>query len=399
MNLRHITAVVLLVVTQAASATERYYRDSVVQSPNGRYSLSATSPENADPSRPRPFARDFTYTLTDVQTKKVLWTRKQPAQRQKGSLQAYASEGSPMRTFVNDDGTVALYVSGEDLVLLRAGDGRLISTTNILDAFGTETNAFVSTSSIGPLWTQRSTWYFLSIPADKNGDREDYFVIRPFWWSRVVVNCRTGEPFDCGGFNKAASATDLADAKPEVKRVMGACIELEKSTALTNLARRLEDVRASDWHEVREIESSIQTVIHQRLKEAQPLLRALEDSIGSQRRFVNLGPRISEGLRALGHVPRLTYIPHSSPPQVIDLTEKRDEKAERVKVGMKLDEIVELLGPPDADLWGVRSYDFDIDSTDPYTLRVTIDVRTQVTSTISRIRPLAFFDDPDRLGN
>jgi hypothetical protein len=95
-------------VSPAAVATDRYFRDCFTVSPSGRYRVDAKSPDNAG-DRPRPFASNFTYSLTDTSTNKVVWKRQQPMTREKGSSFVYSTEGSPVALFVNNDGLVAAF--------------------------------------------------------------------------------------------------------------------------------------------------------------------------------------------------------------------------------------------------------------------------------------------------
>lgn len=100
--MRHLTlaltpavAAIVCAFVPPAAATDRYFGDTSATSPSGRWRIDAKSPENAGPE-PRPFAENFTYTLTDLRTNQVRWTRRQPMEQPEGGTSSWSHEPSPI---------------------------------------------------------------------------------------------------------------------------------------------------------------------------------------------------------------------------------------------------------------------------------------------------------------
>jgi hypothetical protein len=403
---------VVAVLTSTALGTDRFYLDSSGVSPSGRYRIDAQSPDNAGPRR-RPFAANFTYTLTDTTTGKVVWERKQPMGREKGSTWAFPQEPSPTVVFVNDAGLVAARSAHDTLILLDPSDGRKRAEAAILEAFPAEQkNQFVTQSTAGPIWCRDSDWFFLEVPG--RSAASVYFVVRPYWHHRLVVDARTGKHVELGEYAAAASAEQLAGADPSVRTLMQAIMEEEARRALAVLSGAVEAIQTDPDSAARRVRVALQTAGLLKLCEAEAPIRALEAALGhDDRSRLWLSRKVRETLRALGKVPepgcgvllypmvkKDLYITHDQerPYRSVVPIEQRLANAEKIAAGMTIEEVAELIGCPDAEVYDrTRGYDYDIDATEPYTLRVHYDMATQTVVEVRKITPLAFLHEPARM--
>jgi hypothetical protein len=381
---------------------------------NGKYRIDAKSPGNAGGRNAR-FALNFTYTLTDAATKKVLWQRKQPMKRYKGDSSSYPAEGSPVEVYVSDDGYVAANLE-DDRLLLVSPEGKDIGVAEILTAFPkAQQQQFVSMTTAGPMWEHDSEWYFVSVKpeSEKRGaDAGLYFVVRPYWNHRLIVDVKTGKHVDLGERHHAASESDIERAPEAARGLLRAVIAAERRHALAVLAEsaiRIKDV--NDYKSARRFGAACHTVVHLRIAEAETALRETEKTLVEVAvRRDNLMRRLREALRAIGKVPELRrgqnawinvrgeVIDQQSVLTVPMSTEDRARHAGMIEVDMDFVRVLDLLGLPDAIIYSAeRSYDFDIDATPGYTLRVEVDPNRHTVTKVRTITPYAFFGDPDRL--
>ena len=191
-------------------------------------------------------------------------------------------------------------------------------------------------------------------------------------------------------------------ASERVRRVLAACVREESERAIAVLDAVVTKGLADDWSSRDAAGAALDTVIRSRLSETRQVLRAIERSIesGSAWQLRSLGPRLAMALRALGDVPVKQYL-SDHPDQVyfvLPLTERREEHAAKITVGMQVSEVCDLLGSADAKVWDAgRALDFDMDGNDPYTLRVEVNQKGDVVARVSIIRPLAFLHDRARM--
>lgn len=189
---RWLLALVFLVALQARG-TERFFTDIEATSFSGRFAVFATSPDNRTKGRPKAFQRDFKYTCKNTNSGKTLWTRDQPMSEPEPwgddptDLFSDEEEGAPCRIYVSDSGCTVIYTSWEDLVLVDL-KGKDIAKVNILNDCLTkeEHEEYVSQTTGGPIWGDRSHWYFVT------SDSREYFVIRPWWGRQLIIDLSTG---------------------------------------------------------------------------------------------------------------------------------------------------------------------------------------------------------------
>ena len=94
-----IVSAAFFLIPCIASATDRFFADQAVFSPDRRYKLEAKSPDNANKKQERKaFQQNFVFTLSDTRTKKIIWSGKQ----------GVASDCSSSLDFNNDGWSVLI---------------------------------------------------------------------------------------------------------------------------------------------------------------------------------------------------------------------------------------------------------------------------------------------------
>lgn len=409
-------AVVLATLAIPALGTDVYYPDSYAISANGRFRVDAKSPDNAGPS-PKAFAERFLYTLSDVTTGKTVWRRRQPMTREKGSPHAIANEPSPVQVFVHDTGLVVARTAWHSVVFLDAANGENRGEAEILRAFPeNEIDKFVVNTSAGPMWSRDSEWFFVTIPATGHHPPRIYFVVRPYWNRRLVIDASTGKHVALDGYYATASSSELVGASEHVRTVLTATLEEEARRVETILAGAPERLEKDSQHQTcMEVLAALHTVGFRRLAEAEPHLRSLERAIADlECECGSLSRRLRETLRTLGKRPAPGYgvrlypmvaresyftedIEH--PYNASVPVEERAANARNIVAEMPVARMTELIGSPDASLHedGHRCYDYDIDASEPYTLRVYLDEHNRLVLRSRILTPFAFLSDPARM--
>ncbi len=422
MELMRTGAVAVLVMATVvafagiAAATDRFYPNSSATSPDGRYRVDAKSPEN-QPGAAQAFAGNFTYTLTDLKSNEVLWTRRQPMTREKASSRSWSRESSPTVLFITNEGLVVALLADDSILVLDPSDGRKRGEAAILDAFPqAQRDIFVSRSTAGPIWEKGSAWYFVSVAAAKGSTPKTYFVVRPYWGHRLVVDLETVEHVDLGAFHAASSAAGLAGAGARERDIVLACIAEETRAAIAALEREIAATSAEQgYRRYREVGAALASVVLLRIVEAGPLLEAIEvkdppagkDSWSQQ-------PSLRAALRAVGRTPR-PYVGYDflgatlrsgsagsgsvEPERVPVPPEVRSANAALIAAGMSVERMVELIGLPDAWLYTMEGHavDYDIDGASPRTLRLTLSEDRSTVAGVRVITPFAFLHETWRM--
>lgn len=366
-------SLLLVLFTFTNCSTDLFFPDLHVSSESGRYRVDATSPDNENDGY-HPFQDDFTYRCVDTKSGDAIWTRKQ----------SESGEGSPASILISDKGVAIIY-TGDDDVIVVSPTGKVIRKIDFLkDALtSVEIRKYVHETTAGPMWAGLSISYFVEHASG------DYFVTRPWWGRRIIIDLKNGE------FQEANDAINNTCITSEKEIVM----ELLKSEA-ANDDEQFEKCLA------------IYLAGVLKLKKAVPYLRGAEKStlIGSStsgglswdekfndevdphsyssfsiRQFAQLS------LRRLGEKPRSLPC-HSfeiqrdgkSQPFTPNLKNERHENVSNLKVGMSAKEILTLIGPPDFVSYDKWSY--DMDAKPPFSLTLTMDARKS--TAIKRENPI-----------
>lgn len=403
--LRAVTCSMMGLWVVPVDATDVFYGDVSARSPNGHYRLDAKSPGN-QVATPGPFQGDFAYTLTDVQTGKVAWSRSQPKE----------GEASPKLAWVDDTGWVVVRTGWDQLVVFSpTGAGQPVTTVRILDQFPkAERDSKVRESTAGPMWSKASQWYFLRV------DERMYFVVRAWWGRRVILDLAAGTPVaDAGKLHEAAVAAERTQA-------VGV---LEKASKLS-----MDQVDQADAPSMHAVAAAVRLAGRERIKEVVPFLREIEtwDVVGTwggsdpwfnnplaegsvnpfEREEFNMRFSAQTALRRLGETPqgfpatrfRRTHAEREKRvPVAVTMSGRRADHVDGVKAGMLPLDVLRTSNAPDALVRAGRSFawEYDIDSEDPFTLRVHWTLHNPPTvSQVERLRPPLWKDgdardDPD----
>ncbi|MDZ4830916.1 MAG: hypothetical protein SGJ09_12050 [Phycisphaerae bacterium] len=203
-----------------ARATDRYFSDAKELSPNRAFKLEVMSPDNANGRAA--FASNFTYTLFDQRTKKSIWSRVQASE-----------ERSPLSIEVSDEGNVAARLSDKTVIFLDPKDGRATKGPDLLATIPLdERSRFVSETTAGPMWTGRSRFSFIQIPAASGAGTETYFVVRTFWGRHIVIDLSDGRVVDLGA---AGAMSTAVPHDPRAAAIFAAVLSDESRWAIARL--------------------------------------------------------------------------------------------------------------------------------------------------------------------
>lgn len=169
-----ISVLVALAVAQA-SATDVWYPDSEAKSANGHYLATGKSPANVEKA-PKPFQKNFTFALQDLEQKKVLWSFNT------------GNEGEPGGSlFVSDNGWVIRLGGWQTLWLIRPS-GEQIKLGNALDQIPkNEIRSYCNETTAGTFWSQFSWMRFSQVGA------KSIFYIRTYWGRYLIVDLKAGK--------------------------------------------------------------------------------------------------------------------------------------------------------------------------------------------------------------
>jgi hypothetical protein len=161
---------ILAFLAPAAFATDVWFPDVKASSQNGTFLAKAESPENRK-KHPAPFQGDFTYSLTDTRTHKLLW-------RYKGGRDSEPAG----QLFVSNSGKV-IALGGRDSLTLFRRSGEHVAMPDVFQLLPRrEVAKYCDETSAGTLWDQFSWTGF----ADVSG--KEYFYIRTYWGRYILVD-------------------------------------------------------------------------------------------------------------------------------------------------------------------------------------------------------------------
>ena len=416
-DLRFALLLIALLAARNVLATDRYFADLSAESPSKRFSLTAKSPDN-QAANPKPFQRSFVYKYVDQQSQETLWTVNAKQLKGHGALVL-----PPTALFVANEGWCVVVNSANQLISISPTGEAREPIVLLKDAISKrDRERFVIDSSAGPIWKQRSLWYFV------DDGTELYFVIRPWWGKRIVVNAREGKLTDRPALAPLIKDYETSHVleqlkiaceslKPELDRRDASRMEKELLMAMSG-APRQEFVRLKkqldaiepqpikrntrDEWEVRErMMTAIWLAGQLRIKEAKKYLDTLEQSpeISSEQvTWINqshygLGGTFSIRQQAQLAIRRLGYSPGTLPAtrvlfrdqvtneKVEDCKQLRCEpdrikNARLIKQGMKMSDVIDLLGPPDAHFFHIQWFYF-LDASKPVSLEVVFELKNQ----------------------
>ncbi len=386
------TLCLLALITLAyrrADATDRFFSDIEALSPSGRYQVTAKSPQNENRKERVAFQSSFVYVCTDTQTKKVLWTRRQPMGEPKSwdddpkHMYTPPLEGSPCSIYVSDSGYTVIYTGWQELIVVDP-QGKETGKVNVLKDCLTkdENDKYVSQTTAGPMWAERSHWYFAS------ADAKGYFIIRPYWGRHLIIELTTG------AITTPTENINKATQKAEKDYVLSVL-----KTVLDGTMKKCDCCGGSH-----EAVYAAYLAGALKIQEAVPALRKLESSTHCGSSTMGGFGDVPEGridpfnystyttrqsvhlaLRRLGEKPgafpctsfktehkqyekQKPYVRKPAPGT-------RESNAGNVKKGMSPEQVIDLIDCP--DYIPGREWQYDIDAQKPYTLTISwTDART-----------------------
>ncbi|GEM_PF-2889629 len=366
-------AIMLTVIASTVRATDRYFPDRTVLSANGRYRIEARSPDNAG-EHPQPFADHFVYSLYDTQTGNLVWKRAQPDR-----------EASPVAIYLHNDAWVTIRTGWDELVVLHPVTAQTVTNVSILDVFSEEEELeHVSDTTAGPMWSGCSRWYYLE------QDEDLYFVVRPVWGLRIILDVTRGE---------------LLARNDE--RVVEPCRLAERRfvhETLRSAAANVDTLGANrDYTSVINAETAIIMAAQNRDREVIPFLTILQrsDYAGDSGGWFDFENKIPEGginpfdstsmsirrathdaLRLLGEKPEelpCTWFRYEKTKGLGDYVElaplpaPRATRVDLVSKGTAPLDVLTAVGSPDYVNHSKRAWEYHMDTGQPYTLLVVYD--------------------------
>lgn len=357
-----------------AYGTSRFYPDVVATSANGRFQFSATSPENANGAA-AVFQTNFTYRLIDIAGNEEVWER------------SPRREYSPCMAFVHNDGRVIVVDAIDEITLfdfagMQTGKLGLLATAMTAN----EVEQYVHDTTAGTMWKWMSRWYFF------NDGLRDYFVVRPYWGRRIMINLETVTVVLPD--HQLETALDREEAHfvdSTLRRALKECQSVQDPQARADI--------------IATVDAAIQIAGQRQLKACADLLRQLEpwplfDSTACSVDNVRLGEiatnsysfnsgrrRIQLALRRMGEPPAGYAVTVFSPERenhdrywaeheieearwMKQRTDPRfrTQQASKIRNGMSPQEVIRTIGPPDfvRDNW-----QYDLDGPSPSTLIIT----------------------------
>jgi hypothetical protein len=338
------SAAVLLVCINVASATDRYFSDKDESSPNGRFRLTAVSPDNTK-KRPRPFQSDFCYTLHDVESGEILWQRD-------------LTDWSPIRVWVHDDSSVVIWDARHDFVALDALTGEVRVEAPLRDLVPEEDwNAgHVVQSTAGPLWTRNAHFVFFQF------DNRTWFGCRT-GWDRVFVLDFGNSRSITDPTTPITSAMDAA-LRDRAISVLGAAADNPESIVGPRLyetdAAVLEALDIAGRLKLRDALASIRELERLNPASADPLPRFAPEAADETTvlRPFRLRQWAHTALRRLGEAPRplpCTYVTEdwwSAPIAYLEIPADRTARVTSLAQNCSRADLLVALGPPDDILDG-----------------------------------------------
>ncbi|MBL0869077.1 MAG: hypothetical protein IBJ18_00700 [Phycisphaerales bacterium] len=392
-----LACMLVFFATTVARATDRFYPDFSVKSPDNALKLEAKSPDNANtgtsPGLRRAFQSNFTIRVTDAKSGRELWVRKQES-----------NEASPTKAWLRNDARAVILDGWYRLTVVDAA-GKTLGIVPILDQIPeNEKNLHVSNTTAGPFWEWGPSSFI-----DVNG--RSYFTNLTGWGRRITVDLSTGQPVPDGA---------------ELQSVITAARVQETAQAMKTLRKfdpKKIDVDDTNYEFHRELSEAMLIVAREQVKEAVPLLREIEKSD----RILNSrsgGPRSAPSneispwasseytlrLNAQTALRRMGFQPAALPATQLHFTDGRPvpasppptNRAARVALIQKMaspNEVYNAVGAPDCVSFatGNVTWEYDIDTEKPYTLRVQWKgIELPLVQSIEKIAPPAWKTDGPR---
>jgi hypothetical protein len=369
-------------------ATDRFFQDLEAASPNGRFRLEATSPDNEDGPWKTAFQSKFHYRLLEKANTNAIWSRQQPMDPGGRFPGRFPLEGPPVALYVSDEGWVVIRTadvsaSCELLAVNPAGQDKL--RVDILKVLGLEGDwrnylQYVQFSTAGLDWGQAYCRpYFVTL------HDAPHFCLPTWWGQRLLIDLPAGR-----------TVAVTSESEPELLKVETAFVlSTLEATSLWkyDLDQMINPglVKGSPGPAVQEVIAALLMTANLKIMEAVSLVRTLESSPivltssgGSSpyepppggikpATYQNLTVRQAAqlclrrlGLRPGAHQTTRLYRNKSYWQPDDPLPFQRENRVHDLASGMKPEEVAELIGVP--DFITHRGWEYDLDGDSPATL-------------------------------
>jgi len=382
----------------AAGMPPSVFRDVIAFSPNRHYRVEVTAP--AEPSSKSKKSQHFFKMRTvmiDNRTKKTVWTKTEMVNADDLNF--------PKRAFVGDTG-VAAFKSAHDMITFYSPRGKELGAVALQSwlpdralkkydrsYFTTERRGMITEDDlkrygdVAGFWEGGSLFYFLDTPTSH------LFVIRTWWGKRIFVDI-----LKCESMLTDDELDKNADKyeRDFTTHVMEEGIRREEAGEKFNPAEDFNDgLMACIWWSAKNGDHN-----------ALPLLRKLErstwksgaglqlDIAVTNRKALRYAKKLNPfryntykikqvaqyALRALGEQPQppgavaiiefcgLDQTPESREYPLKAMDRPREAQVDQLRKTMTPGQVLDLVGYPDFATPGTRTWEYDIDGDDPYTL-------------------------------
>ncbi len=367
-------SVCVAALASPAQSTDRFFPNQSSTSPNKTYEVVATSPDNDRPGKSLPFQENFAYSLTEKSSGKTLWTRKQ-SNNERHSYEN--EEASPIQIFVSDSGWTVIRTCLDDLIAVDVAGKDRWHFEIIENGFTKEERkTFVQRTTAGLCWSGFSHFYFLDVA------KRQCFIVRPWWGRRIILDLQSGK--------------NISDA-PEIA---SAAEKNESEFVISNLKNAASRYAAEKnaWKPTADEKTATYYAGQLNIKEAVPLLQRLENSsysgISRSRGVIEEEGKLDLGSYSVFDFRQLTQIslrrigvsPKALPIYLFEVrfndfnrnhiyeypisTIPRTTAYLDVKPGMTPEMVLAVLGSPDFVKTSTDAWEYDIDSQEPFTLKI-----------------------------
>lgn len=383
-----LIAALALVLTSPLAARADIHQDRTAESASGKFRLEGRSKDTA--AGKREDQQNFEYSLVEIASGKVLWTRDQEE-----------GEHEPSAVAVSDEGSAVIRTREQEIIVLDGKSGKKLDSFQ-LDRQFTIKERGEYTENDGRWWAGCSRSYFISVP--KEGAAAGYFVIRPYWGRRIMVDLASGSPVPPDQVTEDMKSAAQAAEEAWVRDVLGRFAKIARTSEYP-----VESMTEKGNRDAADLRTAVFLAGAMELKSEIPSLKLLEKchvsgSYGMGRHDVSthedcVRQACQTALRRLGeHPARAPGIElstrddagHEDYKSQVKVTE-RAAHADDIKKGMTLKEVVTAIGLPDYHPEGSGEIlDYDVDGETPITLRIHFDDDFAKVKWIERMDPPAW---------
>lgn|GEM_PF-6408860 len=409
-----------------SAAPPPIFKEVMALSPNRHYCVEVTAPPEKELKKRKRALNIFRMriALIDARTHKTMWTRSEMVNAEDLNF--------PRRAFVSDTGIV-VFKSPQDLLTFYSPRGKELGAVALLSwlpdralkkyrrsYFTTEKRGMLTDqdmkryADVDGFWEGGALFYFLDTPTSH------LFVIKTWWGKRIfldVLDCEqiaTDDELDKAADEaeknfithvmeegiRREEAGKQPDAREDFIAGLMACIFWSGKNGDGNAVPLLRKLERSDWH------SGTGLLLDSAVNNRKSLRRAKKLNPFSYSTY-KIKQVAQVALRELGEQPQppgaialieflgLDQTPESREYPLKPLDRPRESQVDQLRKLMTPEQVLNLMGYPDFAAPGTRTWEYDIDGDDPYTLTIRWNAQNRVYS-LKIARPPFWQDNEDR---